>query len=206
MSEITASENCAAVNALVKNCPRMRVAIQKCGVPRPIHPNPGFDGLCRIIIDQQVSKAAGASIWKKFEEGLGGKIMPHKVLYHTPEALKGFGLSNNKVHYIIGLANAIASKKLNLDLLITKSDKEVIDALTQVKGIGMWSAQIYLLFGLGRPDVFPSGDLALRIASQKLIKLACRPSIDEMCHISESWQPFRSTAAQILWLYYKNMT
>ena len=181
----------------------MRKAIKLCGPPPERGVDTGFDGLCRIIIDQQVSKAAGAAIWRKFETGLGGSVSPEAVLKHTPEVLGTMGLSRAKVKYISGMAEAVVTGALDIGGLATASDEDVMASLTALKGIGRWTAEVYLLFGLQRPDVFPSGDLALQIAGGRLVGLPERPSIKEMDAIAETWRPYRSVAARMLWMYYR---
>lgn len=180
----------------------MRKAIKAVGPPPPRSIGTGFDGLCRIIVDQQVSKASGAAIWKKFETGVGGSVTPESVLRHS-NTLTTMGLSRAKARYIAGMAEAVVDGTLDIAALAHIPEPDAMAQLTALKGIGRWTAEIYLLFGLARPDVFPSGDLALQIAAQKLIGLPERPSIKEMDAIAEGWRPYRSTAARVLWVYYR---
>jgi len=192
-----------ALRSLSRKCPHMRKAIKLCGPPPVRGVDTGFDGLCRIIIDQQVSKAAGAAIWKKLEAGVGGTVTPGTVLRNAPEDLGTMGLSRAKVTYITGMAEAVAAGNLDIDGLASASDDDVMASLTALKGIGRWTAEVYLLFGLQRPDVFPSGDLALQIAGGRLVGLNERPSIKEMDAIAETWRPYRSVAARMLWMFYR---
>ncbi|MHC8508577.1 MAG: DNA-3-methyladenine glycosylase family protein [Rhodospirillales bacterium] len=193
----------AAAAALRRKCPHMRKALKACGPPPPRRLEAGFGGLCRIIIDQQVSKAAGEAIWRKFEAGVGGAVTPEAVLRRRVATLGKFGLSRAKASYIHGVAKAIDSGELNLKRLARAPDEDVMAALTALKGVGRWTAGIYLMFGLDRPDVFPSGDLALQISAQRLIGLGERPDIKKMDAIAEAWRPHRSTAARLLWMYYR---
>jgi DNA-3-methyladenine glycosylase II len=190
------------VLALRRRCPHMRKAIKAVGPPPPRSVPAGFGGLCRIIVDQQVSKTAGAAIWAKVEAGLGGAVTPAAVLSRA-ETLADLGLSRAKAAYIAGLAEAVAGGALDLNDLSRVPEDEAMARLTALKGVGRWTAEIYLLFGLNRPDVFPSGDLALQIAAQRLIGLAERPGIKDLDTIAEAWRPYRSTAARVLWLYYR---
>lgn len=199
----TSEQTQKALRSLSRKCPHMRKAIKVCGPPPERGVDVGFDGLCRIIIDQQVSKAAGAAIWKKFSAGLGGTVSPDAVLFHPPEVLGTMGLSRAKVKYISGMAEAVVSGDLDIDHLATATDDDVMASLTALKGIGRWTAEVYLLFGLKRPDVFPSGDLALQVAAGRLVGLPDRPSIKEMDVIAETWRPHRSVAARMLWMYYR---
>ncbi len=191
-----------ALRALAKQCPHMAGAIEDQGFPEPRDREPGFATLLNIIICQQVSKEAGAAIWGKLEKRLG-EVSPDKVRRTRETTLRACGLSRPKVRYAKALAQEITSGALDLDNITEKSDEEIMEALTSVIGIGVWTAEIYMMFGLGRPDIMPGGDLALAVAAGKLIGLKERPSPKELVEIAERWRPHRTAAAIMLWHIYR---
>lgn len=187
---------------LVDQCDYMALAYERAGAPLPRSRPDGFPAIVGSIIGQQVSAHAGAAIWKKVEAGLG-EVSHTAVLSKTDDELRGFGLSRPKVKYIRGVAEAVRDGDLDFAALRQASDEEVMAKLTALKGIGQWTAEIYLMFALGRPDVMPSGDLALAEAAARLMGLDARPKPKELAVIAERWRPWRSTAALMLWYYYR---
>ena len=161
-----------------------------------------FATLLHIILEQQVSLASALSAFNKLREKLNGEITPENLLKLSDAEMKTAYFSRQKTVYARDLATRIADGKLNLENLKNFPDAQVKDELKQVKGIGDWTAGIYLLMALLRPDVMPKGDLALHIAWQKLKKLDARPNADEFLAIAESWQPLRAVAARLLWHFY----
>lgn len=172
------------------------------GYPAPRDREAGFPALLRIIVDQQVSTQSGAAIWRRLESGLG-TITPTSILKADEDGLRSCGFSGQKARYAGELARAIIAGDLDLDALRHQSDDEVQATLVQIKGIGRWTAEIYLMFALNRPDVWPAGDLALVIAAQHLLDLPDRPNLAEMDALSRQWSPWRTTAAIMLWHYYR---
>lgn len=189
---------------LIKACPDFARAHEVIGTPQARDRSSGFASLLRIIVDQQVSVQAGAAIWRRVEEGVGD-CTPENVLKFSDEKLRTFGLSRPKAKYAICLAEAITSGSLDLQALENAESDEVRKQLTAIKGIGRWTAEIYLMFALGRADVWPAGDLALAEAAKRLLKLDARPTPDQLDEIGERWRPERTTAAVFLWHYYKRM-
>ena len=161
-----------------------------------------FATLLHIILEQQVSLASALSAFNKLREKLNGEITPENVLALSDAEMKAAYFSRQKTVYARDLAAKIIEGKLNLESLKNLSDAQVKTELKQVKGIGDWSAGIYLLMALLRPDVMPKGDLALHTAWQKLARLDARPNADEFLGIAERWQPFRAVAARLLWHFY----
>jgi len=191
-------------DALARQCPDMARALEATGRPPSRKRQAGYGTLVRIIVDQQVSVHAGAAIWRKLETGLG-QVTPETVLAAGEGGLRQHGFSRPKAHYACGLAQAIVSGELDLDALGRKRDNAAIhEALTAIKGIGDWTAEIYLMFALGRVDVWPAKDLALAISAQRLLGLEERPTPKEMIEIGERWRPWRTIAALILWRYYRH--
>jgi DNA-3-methyladenine glycosylase II len=162
---------------------------------------PGFPGLLRIMVGQQVSSASARAIWKRIEAAVVPLDAPSLItaLALPQEAL---GLSRPKRAYARGLAEAVIAGAFDPDALAALPDDAAIAAITALKGFGRWSAAIYLLFALGRPDAWPSDDLALAVAVQRLKRLAARPGRQEVDRIAETWQPWRGAMATFLWHYY----
>jgi DNA-3-methyladenine glycosylase II len=178
--------------------------LQAHGQP-PVRRRPeGFASLLQIIVEQQVSTASAAAIWRRLAQGLG-EVTPGRVLSAGAEQLCAWGLSRPKARYAGLLAVAVAEGTLDLDSLGQADDDEAIARLTQVKGIGRWTAEIYLLAALQRPDVWPAADVALMTAAQELKGLAARPDAARMVALAEPWRPHRAYAARLLWHYYRVM-
>lgn len=163
--------------------------------------DPGFKTLLRAIVSQQISKAAAATVWRRLEEA-AGDLAPEPVAALDEDALRAVGLSRQKVSYVHGLAEAVMTGAIDLDGLVGRPDGEVVTELVRLKGIGRWSAEIYLLFALHRPDAFPADDLALMVGAERLKRLAERPNSRRLTEIAESWRPWRGPAALLLWHYY----
>ncbi len=179
-------------------------AIKTAGLPGTRAMRPGFATLIRIIVDQQVSVAAGAAIWARLKRTAGGAVTAPRLLALGETGLRGAGFSGQKARYSLGLAEATTSRQLNLSALARANDDEVRETLISFKGIGMWTADIYLMFGMGRPDIWPVGDLGLQIGVQILHGLSARPTPKELEAASEPWRPYRSSAALLLWHYYSS--
>ncbi len=191
-----------AADALADRCEHMAAALEICGGPPPLRRRPsGFDTLARILMGQQLSVASASAIWGRLEAGLGD-VTPDAVLGVSNETLRGFGLSGPKQRYLRASAQAVADGTLDFAALKRMDDETAREHLIAVKGIGPWTADIYLLSGLGRPDVFPAGDLALQEAAKRLMRKRKRPDTEGIAKIARRWQPYRGVAARILWSYY----
>ena len=174
---------------------------ETCGTPPLWKRRAGFATLVHIILEQQVSLASALAAFNKLRETIGD-VTPENVLRLSDAELKTAYFSRQKIVYVRDLANRIVEKRLDLNKLKNLPDAEAKDALKQVKGIGDWTADIYLLMALLRPDVMPKGDLALHIAWKKLKNLERAPTSEEFQIIAERWRPHRATAARLLWHYY----
>ncbi|OGK23165.1 hypothetical protein A2954_00560 [Candidatus Roizmanbacteria bacterium RIFCSPLOWO2_01_FULL_37_12] len=164
------------------------------------HPNDYFVELCANIIGQQLSGKAADTIYTRFEKlFVGKKITPDKVLKIPDEKLRGVGMSWSKVKYVKDLAQKVNDKTLILDRLDKMSDIKVINELIKVKGIGPWTAEMFLMFTLGREDVFSHGDLGLRNAIKKLYKFKKEPTKTQIEKIVKKWSPYKTYASRILW-------
>lgn len=165
----------------------------------------GFAGLFRMIVEQQVSVAAAAAIWRRVGEGLAdsrGEITPEAVLARDVEALRAFGLSGQKARYGQEIARAQMEGRVDLEHMQTLSDDEAVAALTAIKGVGRWTAETYLMFCEGRLDVFPGGDVALQEAMRWADAADDRPDQKAAYLRAEVWRPHRGVAAHLLWAWY----
>jgi DNA-3-methyladenine glycosylase II len=175
--------------------------IEKIGPPPIWSREPGFSTLVRIILEQQVSLRSAKAAFDKLVSKIS-PLSPENFLSLSDEELKEIGFSRQKSRYCRLLATEIVTGYLNLDNLALLKDNEAKSALMQLKGIGHWTGDIYLLMALNRADVWPAQDLALAIAVQKLKNFDTRPSFEEIERIAESWRPWRAVAARILWHFY----
>jgi DNA-3-methyladenine glycosylase II len=161
---------------------------------------PGFSGLAHIIVSQMVSKASASAIWRRIEAA--GPVTPDNYLAHAPEVVAGFGLSRAKAATLAGLAQTIVDGNLDLGAFAHIEQTEAQRRLVALKGIGAWTAEVYLMFCLGAPDIFPAGDVALRAAIGHALTMAERPSLAQVNAVSLRWSPWRSVAARLFWAYY----
>jgi len=189
--------------ALVERDADMARAFRLAGAPTPRRRPPGFASLLRIIVNQQVSQHAGQAIWRRLEDGLGG-VSAKVVLARTERRLCALGLSRAKARYARALAGMVVGRELDLAGLERLDDDGVRAELTRVPGIGPWTADIYLMFALGRPDVWPAGDLALAAAAGRLLGRRRRPTPEELEAIGHAWRPWRTAAAVMLWHFYRH--
>ncbi|KRC80443.1 DNA-3-methyladenine glycosylase family protein [Sphingomonas sp. Root241] len=192
----------SAIDALARVEPAFAVALERAGYPQPRIRDRGYETLLRTIVGQQVSVAAAQSIWNKLAAALGDLTDPGTVASASDETLRAAGLSRQKVSYARSLAEEVTSGRLGLASL-PADDEEAIAALTRIKGIGRWSAEIYLLFAEGRPDIWPAGDLAVQIEIGRILGHAERPSEKMLREWSAPWSPHRGAAAIFAWHHYK---
>jgi DNA-3-methyladenine glycosylase II len=162
---------------------------------------PGFVTLLRIILEQQVSLVSADAMYRRLIANIV-PITPTTVLAAGAPFLRSFGMTRQKATYFINVAEAIESGELDLQELQKLSDESAIEKLTAIKGIGPWTAKIYLLMALCRPDVWPVGDIALATAVKDMKGWQQRPTQPELSEIAKSWRPYRATAARLLWHYY----
>ena len=183
--------------------PLMGKAIERVGYPEPRLRPTGYVTLLRTIVGQQVSVAAAASVWNKLAALLGDDIPPEALLDADFDSLRACGFSRQKQGYARSLCELVVSGELQLDAL-PGDDEEAIAELVRLKGIGRWSAEIYLLFAEGRPDIWPAGDLAVMAGLAKLLKLEARPDEKATRLIAEPWRPHRGAVAIFTWHCYNN--
>jgi DNA-3-methyladenine glycosylase II len=193
----------ASLDALAECEPAFARVLETHGRPEPRSSEPGATSLLRTIVGQQVSVAAARSMWAKLEAQYGSPPDLAAVEIATDEALRSAGLSRQKAGYARSLAGLIRSGELDLAAL-PADDEEAIALLTRVKGIGRWSAEIYLLFAEGRGDVWPAGDLAVQVEVGRMLGLDERPSEKRLRELAEAWRPHRGAAAVLAWHSYNN--
>ncbi|MCH4152742.1 MAG: DNA-3-methyladenine glycosylase 2 family protein [Sphingobium sp.] len=195
----------ASIDALCTLEPGLAEAVRRLGYPEPRVRATGYDTLLRTIVGQQVSTAAAASVWAKLEALLGKGCPPEALLRQDFDALRACGLSRQKQGYARSLAELVVSGGIDLHNL-PQDDEAAIAELVQIKGIGRWSAEIYLLFAEGRPDIWPAGDLAVQIAIGQLTGMEGRPDEKQLRARAEGWRPHRSAAAILAWHHYNGAT
>jgi DNA-3-methyladenine glycosylase II len=188
-----------AVLHLQTNDPVLAAIIQRIGVLKPGYRDPTFESLTRAIVYQQLNGKAARTIYERFEVAAGGKITPESVLSLTEEQMRKAGLSRQKLSYIRDLAGKTLKGEVDFEQLLRLKDNEVIEHLTRVKGIGVWSAQMFLMFALRRPNVLPTGDYGIRAAIQKAYRKRSLPNADQMIKLARKWEPYRTLACYYLW-------
>ena len=195
----------SSIDALCDIEPRFAQVLEQHGYPEPRVRPTGYDTLLRTIVGQQVSVAAAASVWNKLEALLGKGCPPERLLEQDFDALRACGLSRQKQGYARSLAELVVSGGIDLHNL-PGDDELAIAELIKVKGIGRWSAEIYLLFAEGRPDIWPAGDLAVQIAIGQILGMDARPDERLVREVGEAWRPHRSDAALFAWHHYNGAT
>lgn len=182
--------------------PAVRILWRKAGTPGLRRRKPGFDTLLRVIVGQQLSVAAAATIWGRLAKACP-PLDEAAILAASDGILRAAGLSRAKTSYAKSLATALDEGRVDLAKLHRMQDEEAIATLTGIKGIGRWSAECYLLFAHGRTDIFPAADLALAASFQHWRGLGARPGEAEFRRLAEAWRPHRSSAARLLWHAYR---
>lgn len=199
--QLASADIAHALDALASDHERIARALAQVGYPEERRRDHSFATLARIIVGQQVSVAAAASITRKLVDTVGGDLTAASVLNSPEEDLRGAGLSRQKVSYMQSLATAEASGQLSLTTLPTLSDDEATAAITAIKGFGEWSAHMYLMFSLGRPDIWPVGDLAVREGFKRIQGLEDRPTAAQLKPLGEPYRPYRSALAMLCWRF-----
>lgn len=194
----------AGIRALRRKCSIVRRMHDLTGDPPSRRREPGFAGLARIIVAQQVSVASAEAIWARLA-GLVEPMTATGVAARSDDELRAAGLSRPKVRTLRAITSAVIHDALRFDAFEAVPDAEVRETLMAISGVGPWTADIFLMFCLGRSDAFAAGDLALQEAARLAFDLDHRPSGQELLVIAERWRPWRSVAALQLWSYYRHM-
>ena len=197
----TAESLSDSLNALAEREKAFAKVLDTHGHPEPRISEPGVETLLRTIVGQQVSVAAARSMWNKLASKFGQPVNLQRLLDASDEEMREAGMSRQKASYLRSLAGLVLSGELDLAHL-PEDDDEAIAQLTRTKGIGRWSAEIYLLFAEGRSDVWPAGDLAVQIEIGKLMGLDGKPTEKQLRELAEKWRPHRGAAAVLAWHSY----
>jgi DNA-3-methyladenine glycosylase II len=200
---LSAAQLHTALDELAQREPAFAAALARTGYPEPRIRERGYATLLRTIIGQQVSTKAAESVWRKLEGIVGVLTDPNNIARANDEQLREAGLSRQKASYARSLAEEVTSGRLDLDNLPV-DDEEAIAALVSIKGIGRWSAEVYLLFAEGRTDIWPAGDLAVQIEVGRILGLETRPSEKLTRELAEAWRPHRGAAAIFTWHHYNS--
>ena len=199
--DLASADIARALDALASEQGHIARALAQVGYPEERRRDHSFATLARIVVGQQVSVAAASSITRKLVDTLGGDLTAESVLNCPEEGLRSAGLSRQKVSYMQSLATAEASGQLSLTTLPKLSDDEAVAAITAIKGFGEWSAHMYLMFSLGRPDIWPVGDLAVREGFKRIQGLEDRPTAGQLKPLGEPFRPYRSALAMLCWRF-----
>lgn len=187
-----------SARTLAKQDSQIKRALKDFGMPTSRRQPPGFSTLARIVVDQQISTKAAAAIWRRLKSTVS--TVNAASIAKTPETdLRSAGLSASKVKTLKALADSVNGGTISFRRFSRQSDEDIKNSLTSVWGIGDWTAEIYMMFGMGRPDVWPTGDLALRTGWQTLTQSESRIEASDLAEIALRWQPHRTTAAILLW-------
>jgi DNA-3-methyladenine glycosylase II len=197
------TQNLASLRIITAREPAFRGVLERLGPPPLWARTPGFATLVHMILEQQVSLASARAAFDRLRLRLG-EVAPGPFLSLDDAELLAIGFSRQKAGYCRGLARMILSGELDLEALERLDDEAVRRALLRVKGIGPWTAEVYLLMALLRPDAWPKGDLALAQAAKDLFNLSARPGPEELERLAETWRPYRAAAARLLWNHYLN--
>ena len=199
--QLTADTLAEGVAELARRDPHLAAVVARYGAPPLWDRPPGFETLVQIILEQQISLSAGRAAYGRLER-LAGSVTPRRVAVLTETELRSAGLTRQKSAYIRELAQAIVAGEFDPDALAALDDDEARAALIRLRGVGAWTADIYLLMALGRADIWPSGDLALVAAIREVKRMRSLPSVERIERITRAWSPWRAVAARVLWHHY----
>ena len=199
--QLTTDTLAEGVAELTRRDPHLAAVVARHGAPPLWDRPPGFGTLVQIILEQQISLSAGRAAYGRLER-LAGAVTPERVAALSETELRGAGLTRQKSAYIRDLAQAIVAGEFDPDALVALDDDEARAALIKLRGIGAWTANIYLLMALGRADIWPAGDLALVAAMREVKRLRSSPDPDRIGRITRAWSPWRAVAARVLWHHY----
>lgn len=200
---LTADQIRTGMDHVAAQAPALERALARVGYPEPRIRDRGWRTLLRTIVGQQVSVAAAASVWSRLEALLGQGMAPAAVLAASFDDLRACGLSRQKQGYARSLCELVEEGAIDFEAL-PGDDEAAIALLTRIKGIGRWSAEIYLLFAEGRPDIWPAGDLAVQVGLAKLLDLPERPDERTTRSLADDWRPHRGSVAIFTWHCYNN--
>lgn len=187
-------------------CPKVERWVDQVGVPQPRIRERSITTLAQAICGQLISVAAARAIWLRLEEACGGAVTAESLSALSYDQMRGVGLSHRKAEYTQGLATAVLDGSLSLDELPSLSDDDATKYMVKLRGVGPWSAQVYLLFAEGRGDIWPAADLALQEGLKTIFELEERPTAKETLPLIEHWRPYRGAGALLVWHVYGSTT
>lgn len=190
------------IRKAAENDPRLKRALKEFGYPQIRQRDPGFETLLHIITGQQLSTHAANAIWDRLQT-LVQPFTPDNLLMQRDDSLRAVGMSKQKIAYAQSLAHLVNKGMVDFKRIANLEDEDAAKELMQIKGVGRWTADIYLLFALGRRDIWPVDDLALVVATQRLYGMRLRPSRKRLLTIGKAWQPWRGAVSIFLWKYYR---
>jgi DNA-3-methyladenine glycosylase II len=194
-----------ALDELAARDKHIAKALETVGYPQERRmAEPSYEHFLRIIVGQQLSVKAAATIFGRVEAALEGDFRPERLLAMSDEELRALGLSRQKISYARGLSEAVRDGVLVPSDLVALPDEEVMEQITRLKGFGRWSAEMFLLFSLGRPDVWPADDLAIQAGVHRIKNMRQRPDRKKTDAVARPWKPYRGAAAIFVWHYYSN--
>lgn len=203
--QLTRSHLRTALDEIAQRDRHMAAALERVGYPEERRlGEPSFQHFLRIIVGQQLSVKAAATIFGRLDSALAGDFQPQRVLAMDDGELRALGLSRQKIGYARGLSQAVLEGSLEPAALVELPDEEVMEQITRLKGFGRWSAEMFLLFSLGRPDVWPADDLAIQAGLHRIKNMRKRPDRKKTDAIARPWRPHRGAAAIFVWHYYSN--
>lgn len=200
-TEADVAEGLAALAALD---PRLPAIVARAGTVDLRRRPAGFESMVAVVTGQQVSRASADAIFGRLR-ALADPLTPQAILAGGEVLLRQAGFSRPKIATVLKLSETVASGAIDLEAVADLPSADAVGLLTALHGIGPWTAEVYLLFAAGHPDVFPAGDLALQIAAADALQLPARPAARELATIAESWSPWRAVAARLLWAHYREM-
>ncbi|HET6194108.1 MAG TPA: DNA-3-methyladenine glycosylase 2 family protein [Acetobacteraceae bacterium] len=195
----------AALDRLIAGDPQLAAIEARAGALPWRTRAPGFPGLLQAIVAQQISNQAASAIWGRLR-AVGGALEPAGMLALSDDALRAVGLSRPKIQHVRSLAAAFLDGTLDADAIAAMDDEAAVATIGAVRGLGRWTAEVYLLFALGREDIFPAGDIALAASAAHLKGLAARPNPVALRAMAEAWRPSRALAARLLWHHWRHAT
>lgn len=205
MRRIDSADDVAEGLEALAHCDSRLARAMELSGPIPLRRKPpGYEALAEIVLSQMVSKASARALWRKLELA-AGEISPAAILALSSETLREAGLSRAKADTLRRVGSAVLRGDLDLDHMCTLDGRAAVRTMTAIKGVGPWTAEVYLLFCAGHPDVFPSGDVALQSAAAHALGMDVRPSAKELSVLAEQWSPWRGVAARLLWAYYADV-
>lgn len=203
--QLTASHLESALDEIARRDKHIAAALEKVGYPAERRMGePSFEHFLRIIVGQQLSTKAATTIFGRVEAALEGDFRPERVLAMSDDDLRALGLSRQKIGYAKGLSQAVQEGSLVPAALAELPDDAVMEQITRLKGFGRWSAEMFLLFSLGRPDVWPADDLAIQAGLHRIKNMRKRPDRKRTDAVAKPWRPYRGAVAIFVWHYYSN--